>query len=419
MIAVAPHTLYSRLQRLESSESVFAMYIIGLMSGTSADGIDAALCRMDDSPVDGLLQADILHAITVPYPLDFQMRILNAARAGRVDELCALNVMLGELFAAAAHRVIADSGFSSYSVDLIGSHGQTFWHAVEADGRVSGTLQLGSAAVIAERTGITTISNFRARDAAAGGQGAPLTGYADWLLLRHPTLWRAAQNIGGIGNVTLLPPLTDTITPPIAFDTGPGNALIDSAISLVTQGAQSYDRDGRIALSGTVDQAWLGVLLAHPYYALQPPKSTGRELFSAGMAAALLAEGRGRGLADADVIAVLTALTAHTIADAYTRFASVPPGEVIVSGGGRHNPLIMTLLRTLIPARVLTSDEVGIDGDNKEALVFALLAYQTWHGRTGNLPSLTGAAHPAILGDITPGARYANLIRRTWCASGS
>lgn len=388
------------------------MRIIGLMSGTSADAIDAALCEIDGAPPQ--LHARILHAITYPYPDGFQPRILDACAQGRVDELCALNFAMGELFAAASVRVTEEAGLKPEDIDLIGSHGQTFWHAVTPEGRVTSTLQLTEPAVLAERTGITTISNFRTRDVAAGGQGAPLTGYVDWLLLRHPTLWRAAQNIGGIGNVTFLPPLSDSTSLPTAFDTGPGNALIDSATVLLTNGRSAFDRDGLLARSGRLDEEWLQALLGHPYYAIKPPKTTGRELFSARMADDLVAEGRRRGLDDSSIVATLTALTAQSIADAYEHYAPHRIDEVILSGGGRSNPVILELLQALVPARVLPSDAIGIDGDNKEALVFAVLAYETWHARAGNLPSLTGANRAVVLGDITPGGNYVDLIRRTW-----
>jgi anhydro-N-acetylmuramic acid kinase len=291
------------------------------------------------------------------------------------------------------------------------------WHQVEPDGRVTATFQITEAAVLAERTGITTISNFRPRDIAAGGQGAPLTSYLDWLLLRHPQKWRAAQNIGGIGNVTFLPPLSDTGHDPVAFDTGPGNALIDAAVDILTNGAQSYDHDAALARQGEPDRAWIEKLLEHRYYQLRPPKTTGKELYSVAMAAELVAEGQRRGLRAADLVATLTALTAHTIADAYRRFAPGPIDEVILGGGGQRNPvLVETLRRLLEPARVMSHEDVGIDSKNKEALVFALLAHETWHARPGNLPAMTGARHPVVLGQLTPGANYADLIRRTWCS---
>ncbi len=394
------------------------MLIVGLISGTSADGIDAALCEIFGTPPH--FRARIVHAITHPYPDGFQQRIHNTClpELSRVDEICQLNAELGEHFAQAVRHVIADAGRSLADVDLIGSHGQTVWHMVQPDGRVTSTLQLTEAAVIAERTGITTICNFRPRDIAAGGQGAPLTSYADWMLLRHPDdrHWRAVQNIGGIGNVTFLPPLTDSTSAPLALDTGPGNALIDSATILITNGQQRYDRDGLLAARGTVDEEWLRALLAHPYYRRQPPKTTGRELFGPPMAAELVAQGRARGLDDHSILATLTALTAASIADAYRRFAPAPVAEVIVGGGGARNPTLMAVLRQwLDPVPVLTHEDIGFDSDNKEALVFALLAHETWHARPGNHPALTGADHPVVMGQIVPGANYTDLIRRTWC----
>jgi anhydro-N-acetylmuramic acid kinase len=393
------------------------MLVVGLISGTSADAVDAAVCAIEGAPPQ--IEARIVHAITYAYPDGFQQRIHRACMPdqSRVDELCQLNADLGEHFAAAALAVISGAGLAVDNIDLIGSHGQTVWHMVDPSGRVTSTLQLTEAAIIAERTGITTISDFRPRDIAAGGQGAPLTSYADWLLLRHPTHWRAAQNLGGIGNVTFLPPLTDQASLPLAFDTGPSNALIDAASEILTQGAQSYDRNGQLAAQGKVDDDWLRVLLAHPYYRRQPPKTTGRELFGADMGTALVAEGRSRKLRDVDILATLTALTAASIADAYRRYAPVPVAEVILGGGGTRNPALVEMLREwLQPAVVLTHEDIGLDSDNKEALVFAMLAHETWHARPGTHPALTGARHPVVLGQITPGDNFTDLARRTWCA---
>jgi anhydro-N-acetylmuramic acid kinase len=384
--------------------------VVGLLSGTSADGIDAALCELDGAPP--ALTARITRTRMVPYAPDVRERILDAMRPGRADAaaICTLNFAIGEAFAGAALAVLEGE-----TADLIGSHGQTLWHQVESDGRVSATLQIGEASVIAERTGITTVSGFRTRDVAAGGQGAPLIGYLDWLLLRQPGAWRAAQNIGGIGNVTFLPPLEAATAPLIAFDTGPGNALIDSAVALLTGGQAQYDAGGRMALAGRVDAGWLAELLAHPYFALPPPKTTGREVFGADYAAQLVADGRARMLSDADVIATLTALTAHSIARAYRDFAPGRIEECILGGGGRHNAaLAQSLSELLAPARVSRSEDHGIDGDFKEALLFALLAYETWHNRPGCLPEQTGARHASVLGQITPGANYETLLWRQW-----
>jgi anhydro-N-acetylmuramic acid kinase len=241
------------------------------------------------------------------------------------------------------------------------------------------TLQLTEAAILAERTGITTVSNFRPRDIAAGGQGAPLTSYADWLLLRHAERWRAVQNIGGIANVTFLPPLADADSAPLAFDTGPGNALIDAAVSLLTDGAQSYDHDGEMGARGQVDGDWLEELMAHPYYRRRPPKTTGRELFGVQMAQELVESGKARGLDGNSIVATISALTAASIADAYRRSAPAPVSEVVLGGGGGRNPFLVRLLLERLPGtKVMSHEDVGLDSKNKEALVFALLAYETW-----------------------------------------
>ena len=263
---------------------------------------------------------------------------------------------------------------------------------MQPDGSVHSDTQLGEGAVIAERTGITTINDLRNRDIAVGGQGAPLAGYVDWLLLRDPVKGRAVQNLGGIGNVTFLPPLSDTTSEPIAFDTGPSNALMDDVLRLATEGRQTYDVDGALAREGTIDAEWLDQLLTHPYYERKPPKTTGRELFGAAMTAELLEDGTARGLSLADIVATMTALTARTIADAYQRFAPFQIDEVILGGGGRHNPALVELLRELLaPAVVLTQEDIGQNSDYKEALLCAVIGYETWHARPGAHPSVTGA----------------------------
>ena len=392
------------------------MNIIGLMSGTSIDGVDAAICEITGEPPQ--IQARILQGTTHTYPSTLRQQILSACTPDRshVDLLCQLNVDLGQHFAAVVRQLIDDASFDMSDVDLIASHGQTVWHQVSDDGHVSATFQLTEAAEIAERTGITTISNFRARDVAVGGQGAPLTAYADWLLLRHPTHWRAIQNIGGIGNVTFLPPLSDSDSEPLAFDTGPGNVLIDAVVTKLTDGEKTFDRDGLMARDGSVDVDWLDNLLQHEYYSRQPPKTTGRELFSTEMGVTLVEEGLRRGLSASDVVATLAALTIRSIVSAYQRFAPAPIDEVILGGGGSRNPVLVQMLAdSLQPTPVHSHEALGINSDFKESLVFALLAYETWHTRPGNHPALTGAQSPVVLGQITPGNNYAALIRQTWC----
>ena len=391
------------------------MIVIGLMSGTSADGVDVAICDIRGEP--GSMTVELLHGATYEYEPAMRQRILACCdpAESRVDQIAALHVDLAEVFAQCALETIEQAGMAPGEIDLIGSHGQTLWHNVLPSGQVNVSLQIVEPAVIAERSGITTISNFRASDIAAGGQGAPLTSYVDWLLLRHPSHWRAIQNIGGMGNVTFLPPLADDKSQPIAFDTGPGNALLDIAVAHITDGVQNFDRDGRLAGQGRVNEEWLEELLGHPYYARDYPKTTGRETFGTAAALDLVAEAQGRGITSSEVIATLTALTATNIADAYQRFAPAPIHEVILGGGGRHNPVMVGLLRQLLaPAAVMTHEDIGMDSDFKEALVFAVLAFETWHGRPASLPAMTGARHASILGQITPGANYADLLRRAW-----
>ncbi|MXX50343.1 MAG: anhydro-N-acetylmuramic acid kinase [Chloroflexi bacterium] len=391
------------------------MIIAGLMSGTSADGIDIAICSIRGQP--GSLSAELISGATYPYARDMRERILLCCDPSQssAPAITNLHVELAEVFAQCLLRQLEVAGMAAASVDLIASHGQTIWHHVLPTGGVSASLQIGEAAVIAQRTGITTLSNFRARDIALGGQGAPLTSYVDWLLLRHPSRWRAIQNIGGMGNVTFLPPLSDDDSEPIAFDTGPGNALLDMAVAQLTAGAQTYDRDGKLAEQGRLNEEWLDELLAHPYYQRAYPKTTGRETFGSAAAREIVAAALARGLDSADIIATLTALTASNIADAYQRFAPAPIAEVILGGGGRRNPVMVGMLRQLLqPATILTHEDIGMDSDFKEALVFAVLAHETWHGRTATLPALTGTKQASLLGQITPGDNYAALLRATW-----
>ena len=390
------------------------MLIIGLMSGTSADGVDAALVEVVGAAGD--LKTRLVCGRTFPFEPAMRERILKCCDVdrSRVDLIADLNVSLAEVFAQGALRLIKEASVRREDVDLIGSHGQTIWHNVLPDGRVSASLQIVEAAVLAERTGVTTVSNFRARDIALGGQGAPLTSYVDWLLLRHPRYWRAIQNIGGMGNVTFLPPLDNERDRPIAFDTGPGNALLDAAVSHFSGGKLTYDRGGELAQRGRMNEEWLEALLQHPYYQRGFPKTTGRETFGTAAALELITEAEARDLSEPEIVATLTALTATNIAEAYRRFAPAPIQEVILGGGGRHNPVMVAMLRDLLaPARVLTHEDIGMDSDFKEALVFALLAYESWHGRPGTLPAFTGARQAAVLGQITPGENFTELLRKS------
>lgn len=382
------------------------MNIIGLMSGTSADGIDVAVVEINGRPTPTTpFDWRLCGYSTVPFEPALQREILHCVTPqATVDRICSLNFALGEAFAQAAITGATAAGLRIDQIDAIGSHGQTVWHIPG-----QATLQIGSGAVIAERTGITTISNFRARDIAAGGQGAPLVAYVDVMLLTHPTRTRAAQNIGGIGNVTFLPAANAAPnTPAFAFDTGPGNMLIDDVARRITNGQWQCDMDGQLAASGRVDGTLFEELMDHPFLAQTPPKTTGREVFGAHFGAEIWQSASARQVQGQDIAATVTLLTAASIARAYAEFLPRLPDEVIVSGGGARNPTLMRMLgeqlRQYQPhVQVLTSDELGINSDAKEAIAFAMLAYETLHHRPSNLPAATGARQAVILGDISPG----------------
>ena len=354
------------------------MRVAGLISGTSVDGIDVAVVDIGDG-------IHVVATATVPYPPDVRAAILSVSNAAtHTSTIARLNFLLGELFAEA----LQGTGVALNSIELIGSHGQTIFHEgepVEFLGRkVASTMQIGEAAVIAERTGIETIADFRSSDMAAGGKGAPLVPFLDYRLFRHPEIARIALNIGGIANITVIPAGAKP-EDVIAFDTGPGNMVMDAV-------APPFDRDGAKARAGQVNAALLERLLADPYYHRDPPKASGREQYGDDF------------VRHSNInVATATELTARTIALAIGRYPAMR--EVIVSGGGAHNRYLMERLAALVHARVTTSAEFGIGVDTKEAILFAVLAYETFQDRAGNLPSATGARKPVILGKISRGTR--------------
>jgi len=377
------------------------MRVVGLMSGTSADGVDTAVVEIDGGKVK-LLAFD-----TFAYPAVLRRQILNLCRLeARLDDICHYNFVLGEVFADAVIKLCSKSGIFLSSVDLIGSHGQTIYHQPSGkryrSKKICSTLQIGEPSVITQRTGITTVADFRPRDMAAGGQGAPLVPYADYILFKHKRLARAVQNIGGIANVTFLPGgcKQDEI---IAFDTGPGNMVIDGIINLISGGKKRCDTGGKMAARGKVDNRLLNELLRHPFFKRRPPKSTGREEFGIDFAERIYQRAEKKGLADADIVATVTALTAKSIAQAYRRFLKEKPDEMILCGGGSHNYTLVEMLHTEIPdVKILSTDDFGINIDAKEAVSFAILAWATIKGMASNIPSATGAERPVILGKIVP-----------------
>jgi anhydro-N-acetylmuramic acid kinase len=382
------------------------LIVVGLMSGTSVDGIDAAVV---DITQDGeALQVRVLGYAESPIDEQLRQRIhaLFSPEQSRIDEVCEVNVLLGEAFASAAAMAISQTGVRA---DLVASHGQTVWHQV-APGHTRSTLQLAEPSVIAERLGVTTIADFRPRDIAAGGQGAPLASWGDALLFGDQQLSRAVQNIGGIGNVTWVPP-GGQWEAMLAFDTGPGNTLIDHAAWRLSGGMQRFDVDGALAASGRVDDEQLAELLDHPYFPAQPPKSTGRELFGAQLVDPFIDRCLQRRLTTADILATLTAFTAHSIADQYRRFLPGRPDEVVVGGGGSRNPVLMQLLSQLLdPAQIRLHEEFGLPSLGREAVYFALMGHEALHGRPNTVPSCTGATHAVVMGKLVPGANYRSLM---------
>lgn len=374
---------------------------VGMISGTSVDGIDVAVARIDGHAQEA--RVELLAFATVPYPDSIRAELLRLYddQQHAVARLCSLNVLVGQCFADAAMTVLDAAGIDPATLEIVGSHGQTVWHQPEADPGnpliVPSTLQVGEPAVIAARLGVPVMADFRVADMAVGGQGAPLAPYLDWAIFTDPAVNRCVQNIGGIGNVAWLP-AGGAVGDVIAFDTGPGNMLIDALVARLTQGEQGFDADGRIGLQGTVDGDLLTALLADPYLDQPPPKTTGREYYGTAMVEEILA----RKPLSPDLIATVTAYTAHSIADAYRRWLPELPDEIYVNGGGARNPLLMRMLGDAldgIPVRA--TDELGIDADAKEAVAFALMAHDGLAGLPTNIPGATGAPRAVSLGKLT------------------
>ena len=409
--------------------------VIGLMSGTSIDGIDACLVEISGNGLH--TRINVLAFETYPYNDTTRTAILDTCNpeTGTVNKVCQLNFHLGKLFANAAKSITNKAQIAIQDIDLIGSHGQTVYHipnpvTVEktedrsqkpeargqrAEGRekeawdlphIRSTLQIGEPSVIAQETGVTTVADFRPRDMAAGGQGAPLVPYVDFILFRDKEKGRALQNIGGIANVTVLPKNCG-INDVVAFDTGPGNMIIDRITELVTNNTHHFDEGGKLAARGSVNDAILSSLLAHPYLSKPPPKTTGREEFGISFADNLYKEAIHSGIKDLDILATVTAFTARTIADSYKQWI-LPKhqlSEIILSGGGSHNSTLIKFLKQYLePTIQLHSiDKFGISPNTKEALAFAILANETISGNPNNIPSATGAREAVIMGKIIPG----------------
>lgn len=386
------------------------MIVIGMISGTSVECIEVAACEILGSPP--ALHAEVLMSLSIPWPHDLRKMVLEASRPGLVDiaDLCLLDVAIGEAFAAAALEAIAAAGYYPEQIDLIGMQGQMIRHEVQPDGHVMASLHLGQAAIVAEWTGLTTISQFRQRDIAAGGQGAPLIGYVDWLLLRDDRRYRAVQYLDSISSVVFVPPKSERTAEPLAFDIGPGTVFIDYAETWLSSQSESVESG-----HAEVNEQLLVDLMVNPYLKRRPPKTVGQSLFSATHAAEIWERAVNAGIAPVSILETFVAFAVNSIVDAFAEFSPGKIDEVILAGKGRHYPYLTRRLReALNNVAVLSHEDIGMESDSKHALGAAVLAYETWHNRPGTHPSLTGVQHSTPLGNVTLGRNYDRLLNKTW-----
>lgn len=393
------------MQKLRALWEKTNRLVIGMMSGTSADGVDAALCRIYGSGLDTTVE--LLSFVYIPFEERVRNRILALAggNEGGTHELLMLTQLLGTLYRDACLALCEKANVRPDEIDLVGTHGQTLWHVPVAEDYLGytlrGTLQMGDPSYINEALGCPVVSDFRVRDMAAGGLGAPLVPYSEFLLYRSKDQNVGLQNIGGIGNLTVLPKngaLTDTF----AFDTGPGNMVMDALVSRMTDGKQRWDEGGMLAAQGQVSHELLAFLLQDPYLKRKAPKTTGREVYGEDYVNALVAKGRELGVSDLDMLTTATRFTAECIRIAADETSPVHPDCLIVGGGGAQNATLMQMIRECLPGvKVMRNEELGFDGDAKEAVAFAILANETLFGNCGNVISATNAAHPVVLGKIS------------------
>ena len=379
--------------------------VIGIMSGTSADGVDAALCRITGHGAGSRIEQ--LGFTFQAYEEEIRREVLRLASGGAAtaSDFCRINFLLGELYRDAALELCRVTGVAPREIDLIGSHGQTLWHIpVEEEvfgRRLRSTLQLGECSVLTEAFGCPVIGDFRVRDMAAGGLGAPLVPYSEFLIYRSERECVALQNIGGIGNVTCLLPgcsLADVF----AFDTGPGNMVMDAVMGELTHGAACWDEGGAFASTGRVDEALLAFLMDDEYVRRKPPKTTGREYYGPAYVRRLMDRARSLCVSDADLMATVTAFTAETVAFSVRHFFPRMPDRLVIGGGGSMNKTLVGLIRAALPAcRVMTNEEMGFDSNAKEAVAFAVMANEALFAGCNNVPTVTGASHPVVMGKIS------------------
>ena len=379
-------------------------YVIGIMSGTSADGVDAALCRITGHGTASNIEQLAFHFEPFPPAVRDEILRLAGGKTAEAQDFCKMNFLLGQLYVDAAMNLCEEYGIAPEQIDLIGSHGQTFWHIPQDEPYLGytfkSTLQLGECAVLAETFHCPVIGDFRVRDVAAGGLGAPLVPYSEFLIYRSEEQCVALQNIGGIGNITCLPP-DCTMDQVLAFDTGPGNMVMDAVYSRLTNGTESYDGNGRFAARGKINRELLLDLMDDAYILRKPPKTTGREYYGAPYVDRVMAAAAEKKIEEHDLMATVTAFTAESIAYSVRSFLPCRPQKLIIGGGGSMNSTLVENIRQALPdCNVLTNEDIGFDSNAKEAVAFAVLANEALFAGTNSMPSVTGASHPVVMGKI-------------------
>ncbi len=388
--------------------------VIGLMSGTSVDGIDAALVKVADK--ENKIEVELIDFVSIPYAKEFKKKIFKAAdkKNSRVKDIAELNIEIAKKSNDVIFKLLKSAGYSRNDIDLIASHGQTIYHNVEQDD-CKYTFQIGAGAFIAEESSITTVYNFRMRDLAAGGEGAPLVPYVDHLLYTSDSKNRVLQNIGGISNYTYLP-ADASLEEVEGSDNGPGNMLIDYAVKLLTDNKFDYDQDGKMAAQGDISSSLLAEMMEHSFIKKDVPKSSGRKDFGEDYAKKIIKIGKKMNLSSSDIIATITAFTARALVDSYQRFLDSEVDEIIISGGGSKNDFLMKKITDYTAeeiskeVKVLTLEDLNQNSEAKEAIAFAVLGYQTLKGRKNNIPAATGARKRVILGDIVPGDNFFDYL---------